>query len=194
MVLFAIVAVLENEKTEEAFVSTQVREMKDVEDAELVGEWVFEYAKTQNKQLRINVVEVFQEMHYEIWAKKLDTPYASFFVFTHAGYAESLAKKALGEAEEVFLKGKQGKDDRAVSEDCFESVKGLDRVLTKYYEGIENIDKLNARMDQLIGKAEGNQKKTQDIRDMTSQIKYNARKMKSRATETSDKNACCRVF
>ena len=194
MVLFSLVAVFENEKTEEAFVTTQVMELELIEDSELVREWIYEYAKNQNKQLRINTIESFEEMHFQIYAKKLDTPYASFYVFTREGYPKNLALKALQEFEELYLKKQSGKHDKNISEDNFETIKGLDRILTKYYEGIEHIDQLNDKMDEMVNKAERNRNKTQEIRDMTSTIKYNARKMKDRAIETKKKNECCRVF
>ena len=194
MVLFALVAVLENEKTEKAYISTQVKELERIEDPDLVGEWVYEYSKTQNKELRINVIETMTEMHYKIYAKKLDTPYASFFAFTEEGYPKTLAVKAIKDFEELFLKNKGGKDDRNVSEDCFETINGLDRILTTYYEGIENIDKLNYKMNEMVNKAERNKNKTQEIRDMTSQIKFNARRMNNKAHQSKKKAECCRIF
>ena len=194
MVLFALIAVLENEKTEKAYITTQVMELSRIEDSDLVKEWVYEYAKTQNKELRINTLETMEEMHYEIFAKKLDMPYVSFFAFTQGDYPKKLAVKALEEFEELFLRIRKGKNEMGIEEDTFETMNGLDRILTKYYEGIENIDKLNDRMNQMVNKAEQNKNKTGEIRDMTSQIKYNAKKMKHRAEQTSDKNTCCRLF
>ena len=194
MVLFALVAVLENEKTEEAFVTTQVTELERIQDPELVGEWVYEYSKNQNKELRINTLEYFNEMKYEIYAKKLDSPYVSFYVFVKEGYTKTLALKALQEFEDLYLRRRMGKHDKNVSEDNFETIDGLDRILTKYYEGIENIDKLNDRMNLMVNKAEQNKNKTQDILNMTEKTKYTAQNMTHKANHTRKKADCCRVF
>ena len=194
MVLFALVAVLENEKTEKAYITTQVMELERIEDADLVGDWALEYAKTQNKELRINTLESFEEMHYEIFAKKLDMPYVSFFAFTQDNYPKNLAVRALNDFEELFLKERKGKDEMGVSEDVFDTMKGLDRILTNYYEGLENIDKLNDRMNEMVNKAERNRNKTGEIKDLTSQMRFNSKRMKDRAVTASEKNTCCKVF
>ena len=195
MVLYALVTVLENEKTEETFVNNSVVELQGVEDKDLVHEWIFEWVKSHNKDMRINILEELIEMNYKIYALKIEEPYATFFAFTDEKYPKSAANKCLKELQEKFLQKNGSKDFSNISEDTREAIQGQDQILTKYYDGNANFDQLNKQMNKLVNRAENNKVKTEELKDMTSQIKFSTGRMNKRASNINDSNAkCCRVF
>ena len=192
--LIALVAAVENESTSETYIGTQVMELHTRDDPELVREWIYEFVKTKNPDMRIKVLEILPDMEYTIYAYKIKDYYYTFFAFTTGKYLKINAQKCLEEFERKFLDANKSNDLSEVSSDDFETIKGLDSLLTRYYDGAVDVNEIIDRANAIKNRANKNLQDTKDLDQMTKRIKDNTESMNKKSRGISKSNSCCRVF